>query len=266
MQDLSNKNIIHVKDENIEYIQFKKLLEYKEVKHAITLKPYDFCGIVNYEKTKDMVNKNYKNLCISLGLDENKMIRAKQTHTDNIKIVSKNEIGIFPENLDDVDGLITDEKNLVLSLVFADCIPLIFYDPIKKVISNVHSGWKGTTKKIGGKAANIMIECFGCNPKDIICCIGPSIGKCHFEVEENVFNIFKQKFQDIDLMKYVVQNNEKFYIDTVGINRLVLEKNGLLPENIIQSDICTVCNSKYTHSFRKDKEISGRMTAVIGLQ
>ena len=186
MQDLSNENIIHVKDENMEYIQFKKLLEYKELKHGITLKPYDFCGIANYEENKDMVDKNYKYLCKCLGLDENKIIRAKQTHTENIKKVSQNEIGIFPKSLDNVDGLITDEKGLVLSLVFADCIPLIFYDPIKKVISNIHSGWKGTVQRIGEKAAKKMMKDYGSNAKDIICCIGPSIGKCHFEVEVEV--------------------------------------------------------------------------------
>ena len=266
MQDLSNKNIIHIKEENIEYIQFKKLLEYKEVKHAITLKPYDFCGISNYEENKDMVNENYKNLCMSIGLNEDKIIRAKQTHTNNVKTVSQNDIGIFPKSLNDVDGLITNEKGLVLSLIFADCIPLIFYDPVKNVISNIHSGWKGTVQRIGEKGAKEMIQSYASNPKDIICCIGPSIGKCHFEVEEEVFNIFKQEFQDIDFMKYIVQNNRKYYIDTVGINRAILEKLGLLPENIIESEICTVCNSSYTHSFRADKEKSGRMTAVIGLK
>ena len=271
MQDLSNSNIIHVKDKNIEYIQFKKLLKYKEVKHAITLKPYDFYGIANYDKNKEEVNKNYKNLCMSIGVCKEKIIRAKQTHTDNIEIVSKNNIGIFPKSLDDVDGLITNEKELALSLVFADCIPLIFYDPVKKVISNVHSGWKGTCKKIGTKATRMMIKEFNCEAKDILCFVGPSIGKCHFEVDEDVYKTFKESFKDLDNFENMVskkidaEGKQKYYIDTVKINRCMLENIGLLPENIIESNICTVCNYNYIHSFRYDKEKSGRMTSVVSL-
>lgn len=266
MKDLSNKNIIHVKEGDIEYLQFKKLLEYEEVKHAITLKPTSFYGIVEYEKNKEKAKENYRSLCNNLGLDENKLIRPKQTHTDCVKIVTENDIGIFPQELDDVDGIVTDKMGLVLSLVYADCIPLLFYDPVKKVIANIHSGWKGTVQRIGKKAVEVMIEKYNSNPQDIICCIGPSIGKCHFEVEEDVYNIFKQKFQDIDFMKFVVKNSYKYYIDTVGINKYIFEEIGLLPENIIESNICSVCNSRYTHSFRVDKEKSGRMTAVIGLK
>jgi len=271
MQDLSNENIIHIKNEKMEYLQFRRLLQYKEVTHAITLKPFNFCSNVEYEANKDKVENNYKDLCNCLQIDKNKIIRAKQTHTDIIKCVTQDEIGIFPNKLDDVDGLITNERGLVLSLVFADCIPLIFYDPIKKVIANVHSGWKGTVQKIADKAIEKMINSYNCYAKDILCFIGPSIGKCHFEVEEDVFVIFKEAFKKMECFNEMVEKKKtkngevKYYIDTIAINRILLEKNGLLPENIIESNICTVCNSNYTHSFRADQNNSGRATCIISL-
>lgn len=271
MQDLSNEAVLHVKNGEAEYIQFRKLLEYKELKHAISLKPLNFFSNAEYENNKAEAMKHYQILCDCLELDVHQLIRPKQTHTDCIRIVSQKEVGVFPQELDDVDGMITSQKNLVLSLVFADCIPLLFFDPVEKVIANVHSGWKGTVQKIGKKAVNRMMQKYHCHPQNILCCIGPSIGKCHFEVGEEVFEIFKGAFKDLKSLfnmiqkRNDIQGEKKYNIDTVAINRAVLEEMGLLPENIIESNICTVCHSKITHSYRADKEMSGRATAIICL-
>ena len=90
------------------------------------------------------------------------------------------------------DGLITNKKDLILSTTNADCILLLFFDPVKKVIANTHSGWKGTLKRISVKTVKKMKEEYGCNASDIICCICPSIRKCHFEVEKDVKDLFEK--------------------------------------------------------------------------
>ena len=116
-----------------------------------------------------------------------------------------------------------------------------------------------------------MIDEFNCDPKDIICCIGPCIQKCHFEVEEDVMNMFKNEFTYTNRISEIIEQGknidgkQKYNIDTTLINKIILKEAGLVSENIIDSGICTVCNSDYFHSYRVDREKSGRNGAFIGM-
>ena len=256
MQDLSNENIVHIQKGNIEYLQFKRLLGYEEISHCITLKDLDFGNVNNYELMQEEVIKSYKLVCDDLELDYRNVVRPKQTHTDVIKRVDKkmnsNMPDIFPDYLENVDGVMTKEKSIVLSTTYADCIPLIFLDPINKVVANVHSGWKGTLKRIGQKAVRRLAEEYNCNPENLICCIGPAIQKCHFEVDKDVRDMFNKEFMI-----------NEFFIDTVQINRAMLQEAGLKEENIIDSGICTVCNNNLLHSYRGGNRSERRFTSLI---
>ena len=110
-----------------------------------------------------------------------------------------------------------------------------------------------------------MIKEVGCNSKDIICTIGPTIRKCHFEVEEDIKNKFVESFKNICKEKDFVEikNNGKYLLDTVYLNKKMMLEGGILEENIIDSNICTVCNSNLFHSYRAEKENAGRSTAII---
>ncbi|MCI9016064.1 MAG: peptidoglycan editing factor PgeF [Clostridia bacterium] len=274
--DLSNENIIHKKGEKLDYIQFRKLLEYPEITHAITLSTNHFSIFANEEvyKNKETLIKNYKNLAKELQIDYNKIIRPYQTHTDTIKIIEQEtkEIEIFPKELENVDGLITNKKNIFFSLGYADCIPILIYDKQKKVIANIHSGWKGTLKKIAPKAVKQMILKYNSKPEDILCFIGPSIRKCHFEVEQDVYEKFEKEIKrdNASLKEEVIIKNikssTKYNIDTVQINKDNLKQIGILEENIIDSKMCTVCNHTKIHSYRIEKEKAGRNTAIIGIK
>ena len=113
-----------------------------------------------------------------------------------------------------------------------------------------------------------MIKEFECNPKDIICCICPSIRKCHFEVEKDVKDMFENEFKDLENLNNIIEEkipNAKWNIDTVLINEMILEKQGLKKENIIDSGICSVCNSDLIHSYRVEKNGYGLNTALISL-
>lgn len=271
MKDLSNENIIHVKKDKIEYIQFRKLLQYKELVHCFTLKVYDFDigGNDTYKENKEQFINNYKNISNELDINYNNIIRPYQTHTDIVKSVYKKveEITIFPQELENVDGLLTNQKDIVFSLGYADCTPLFLYDPVKKVIGNIHSGWRGTLQKIGQKAVEKMIQEYECNPKDIICAIGPTIRKCHFEVDQDVKDLFYDEFKNYNQIHDIIQKDDKkYYIDTVSLNKLTLQEIGLKKQNIIDSKICTVCNSELIHSYRAKGNLAGRNTAIIGLK
>lgn len=278
--NLSNENIIHVKKGKNEYIQFRRLLEYKDLlTHA-----YSLGTNVNYrtstvkkeelpEEEYRRVEKNYEELCSSIDCDYINVVKTNQEHTDNVKIVNKKIKESKPDfNLkeyNNTDGLITNKKNLILSTTNADCILLLFFDPVKKVIANTHSGWKGTLQRISVKTVEKMIEEYGCNPSDIICCICPSIRKCHFEVRREVKDMFEKEFKDLESIAKIVEEkikNEKWNIDTILINKNLLENIGLKKENIIDSKICSVCHSDIIHSYRVEKEGYGLNTALIGLK
>lgn len=276
--DLSNKNVIHVKNNGIEYLQFRKLLEYSEdLVHAYTLGTdisYRTLTPKNEELPTEEFKRNlqnYKKICKELGVDYINLIRPNQFHTDEIKIV-KDKINVdYPDfnvkEYDKVDGLITSKKDKLLVTSNADCILLIFYDPVKKVIANIHSGWKGTLQEISVKVVKKMKNECNCNPQDIICCICPSIRKCHFEVDEQVKKMFWDKFKNLkEIDEIIEQKGDKWHIDTVLINKVILKQAGLKEENIIDSGICSVCNSGLIHSFRVEKENYGLEVAIVGLK
>ena len=270
MQDLTNDVVVHIKKNNIEYLQFRKLLEYPELIHCYTLSAnnFDVAGNDTMENRKEVVLNNYKKLATTLEIDYNHIIRPYQTHTNIVKKVDEipSKIQIFPKKYWEVDGLITDKKDITLSLGYADCTPLFLYDPVKKVIGNIHSGWKGTLQKIGKIAVSKMIEEYGSNPRDIICAIGPTIRKCHFEVDVDVQELFYNEFSYLNNIDDIItKKDSKYYIDTVLINKIILQEAGLKEENILDSKICTVCNSKIMHSYRIDKELAGRNTVIMGL-
>ena len=278
--DLSNENIIHVNKNGVQYIQFRKLLEYSDIiRHA-----YSLGTDVNFRTAKvnkqqlsrneyELAINSYKNLCNAIGSNYINTVKTNQNHTDTIKVANKKIKEDEPDfNLveySETDGIVTNKKSLILSTTNADCILLLLFDPIKKVIANVHSGWRGTLQRISIKAIEKMEKEYNCNPKDIICCICPSIRKCHFEVEKEVKDMFEEEFKSIieknDIITETV-TSKKWTIDTVLINQVILEEKGLKKENIIDSKICSVCNSNLVHSFRVEKEGYGLETAIIELK
>lgn len=256
----TNEDIIHVKKEDIEYLQFRKLLDYGIV-HAYVLKKYNRNYRVlndNYSEVMD----NYKYLFKCLNLDSCNLIRAKQIHSDIINVVD-NKISF--ESIEG-DALITREKGYILSTINADCILFLLYDKANHVIANVHSGWRGTLKRIIIKTINRMNDLYNTDPSNVICCICPCIHKCHFEVDEDVYILFKNEFKDMAIDKLISHKNNKWYIDTVGINKVLLERLGLIKDNIIDSNICSVCNSDYINSYRIQGIDTMEGTAIIYLQ
>ena len=282
MKDLSNENVVHINKDGVQYLQFRKLLEYGDViTHAYSI------GIdVNFRTAR--VNKqqlpeqefkkamqDYENLCNAINVDYKNVVKTNQEHTDNIAIANKKINQNFPDiNLEEysrTDGIITQKENLVLSTTNADCILLLFFDPVTKTIANTHSGWKGTLQRISVKTVEKMVNEFRCKSENIICCICPSIRKCHFEVDKDVKDLFEEEFKDLNISKNTdimekQKDKEKWNIDTVLINKIILKKAGLKTENIIDSGLCSVCNKDLIHSFRVEKQGYGLNTALISLK
>ena len=282
MKDLSNENIVHVNKNGVQYLQFRKLLEYSDViTHA-----YSIGTEVNFrtarankqqlpEQEFKKAMQDYEKLCNAIKVDYKNVVKTNQEHTDNIAIANKKINKNLPDvNLEEysrTDGIITQKENLVLSTTNADCILLLFFDPVTKTIANTHSGWKGTLKRISVKAVEKMVNELGCKPENISCCICPSIRKCHFEVDKDVKDLFEEEFKDLNISQNIdimekQKDKEKWNIDTVLINKIMLEKAGLKTENIIDSGLCSVCNKDLIHSFRVEKQGYGLNTALIALK
>lgn len=281
MKDLSNKNVIRINKNGVQYLQFRKLLEYKDIiTHAYSIGTdvnFRTARVNKQQLPENEFNKaiqDYKNLCNAINVDYKNIVKTNQEHTDNIAIANKKINQDFPDiNLEEyskTDGIVTNRPNLVLSTTNADCILLLFFDPVTKTIANTHSGWKGTLQRISVKTVEKMINEFNSKPEDIICCICSSIRKCHFEVDRDVKEMFENEFKDLNINKNIdimekQKDKEKWNIDTVLINRIILEKTGLKAENIIDSGLCSVCNKELIHSFRVEKEGYGLNTAIISL-
>ena len=278
MKDLSNENVIYQNKNGVEYLQFRRLLEYSDiVNHAYSIgvdrnfrtarANKESLPKEEYEKAL----KDYKELCDAINTDYIKVVKTNQNHTKNVKIIEKKIINDAPDfNLSEysnTDGLVTNKSDIILSTTNADCILLLFFDPVKKVIANVHSGWKGTLQRISVEAVKKMIDEYSCDPKDIICCICPSIRKCHFEVDKDVMEMFDKEFKDLNQIDEIIEQTDenKWNIDTVLINKIILKEAGLIENNIIDSGICSVCNCDKIHSFRVEKEGYGLATALIEL-
>lgn len=277
--DLSNENVIHIEKEGIQYLQFRKLLKYSDIithGYSLGIDKNFRTARANKQKLPEQeakkAIKDYENLGKCIDIKLNKMVKPNQAHTDKIQIVEKhileNEPDFNLEVYDKTDGLITNKKDIALATTNADCILLLFFDPVNKVIANVHSGWRGTIQRISVKTVQKMVNKFNCKPENIICCICPSIRKCHFEVENDVKEIFEKEFKDLkieqnnDIMEKQ-KDKEKWNIDTVLINKILLKQEGLKQENIIDSGICSVCNSDLIHSYRVEKQGYGLATALI---
>lgn len=258
MNKIEVNNIIINNKNGIEYLQFKKLMEYNNIVHCYTLK-HD----LNFKSTSPIKNQSIEKICSTLGIDRKEYVRANQDHTNNIQIV--NDIKISE---DDTDALITNKKNIALATTSADCISLLMFDYEKNVIAAVHSGWRGTVKKIARDVVEKMIEVYNCNASNIICCICPSIRKCHFEVDYDVKEIFAKTFNYEGIIEKGVirESKQKYNIDTVEINKRMIKEIGIKEENIIDSKLCTVCNSDKFHSYRKDRPNYGLNVAIIELK
>lgn len=277
------QNYYILDDGKTQLLKFKKLDEFKDkVELVYSLKTYNngFKYDLKENAVEDVRVKKFDKIAQSLNIDKRKIILPKQEHTDNIRIIEekdiidnkynfdeKDSLDIIDSNLvtnlfyklRDIDGLITNVKGAILATTFSDCTPLFFYDPIKNVIGNIHSGWGGTTKKIGAKAVDMLVNQMGCNPKNILCFIGPHIRKDHFLVNDDVKEIFENTFPDICKNYNVIEetnlHNEKwkqYRIDTTLINKIMLKEKGILEENIFDCNLCTVCNKDMFHSRRAE--------------
>jgi YfiH family protein len=204
---------------------------------------------LNFNKNTDEGKNNLYNLREWFQLED--IGYLNQTHSDIVHIFDK-------ENYDG-DGICTDKKGVAIGVFTADCVPILIYDKGKRVISAVHSGWKGTYKYIVINAVVKMVEEYGTKIEDLSIYIGPHNMECCYEVGEDLIEEFKK--QEI-YRNVAISNGKKISMKNCIISQL--KSLGIYEEQITSVDVCTYCNENFDlHSYRKQKENSGRMFSFV---
>ncbi len=213
-----------------------------------------------YGDTKDVLLNRREFLC-SLGVDPNALVCAKQVHGAVVKYVTQAQRGrgaLSAESaIEGTDALITDKKNLPLSIFSADCLSIFLFDPSNLSIGVIHAGWRSTRENIAVKTINLMTEKFKTKASHLYVGFGPALRNCCYEVGEE----FKGYFSD-----GVRENNGKLFLDLAAVNLKQLLELGVERARIHDTKICTCCRNKDYFSFRKEGNSCGRIASVIMLK
>lgn len=243
---------------------------------GVSKKPFDSLNMgFNTDDDREAVEENRRRAFLAVGAEDPVVVYPNQVHGAEVACVSEadayqarqknsnqdaEEFGII--RFAETDAAVTNAKNVILTSLHADCIPVWLYDPVHHVAGLAHAGWRGTRADIAAKTASEMHSEYGSQFSDIIAVIGPGIGKCCFEVGGEVYEEFASIADDIQ--DYSVDDgNGKFHLDLKGINARLLRKAGI--GRILLSDYCTCCEKNIFYSYRREAGNTGRMCAGICL-
>ncbi len=210
----------------------------------------------------DHIINNREILYDYLNADENTFVYANQVHEDIVLMIKPSHKGAGAKSsqtaIPGIDGMITHLQRIFLTIQTADCMSVFLYCPLKKVISLVHAGWKGTRLNIAGKAANLMRKKYSCIPERMIAYLGPCIGADKYQVGRE----FKKYFSP----EFLIERDRKFFFDLNKANYSNLVNAGLNAENIYTDNYCTYTNENLFYSYRRDGEKTGRMLSFFALE
>jgi YfiH family protein len=216
-------------------------------------------GLVGDHQAK--VEANRRRAFQALGIHPDTMYDVWQTHSAEIVITNTPR---SPETTHKrADIILTNNPDVTLFMRFADCVPILLFDPVRRVVGLVHSGWRGTVKRVPSVAVNAMIERYGCVSKDILAGLGPSIGVDHYEVGTDVLSFIEETLGD-ESLNVIIHKNGTHHLDLRKANQILLEQAGIQRMEI--ANICTACQINDWYSHRGEGGRTGRFGALITLQ
>lgn len=266
----------------MEYLTFPMLEETGVVTHMVSTRlggvSQGIYASMNYSYNRGddpaAVDENFRRTAALFQTTPDAFVCSDQTHTTKVRVVTKKDRGkgvTCRKDYTDVDGLITDVPGLILSTFYADCVPLLFVDPVRRAIGCSHSGWRGTVAEMGRVTVQKMEEVYGSCPGDIVAAIGPSICRDCYEVSADVAEQFEALF---DQSRYAfvqkdeilfAKENGKYQLDLWKANEAVLLGAGIRKENLSVTDICTCHNPDYLFSHRASQGRRGNFGAFLML-
>ncbi|WP_053366120.1 peptidoglycan editing factor PgeF [Bacillus sp. FJAT-27245] len=214
-----------------------------------------------------VVRKNRETIAGMAGFSLLDMVGAEQTHGTNIVKAGSHLKGrgaeAYSDSVRDTDGFYTNEPGILLSLCFADCVPLYFFDPGSRMVGIAHAGWKGTVNGIGPKMVDAW-RAEGIAPSDIFAAIGPSICKNCYIVDGRVIAFAEKILEHVEKKPYNQISAGHYSLDLQTMNKILLEKAGIPARNIAVTGLCSSCGNGSFFSHRRDKGKTGRMLGFIG--
>ena len=273
-----NRHVLEENTDYVPYLEYPMLKDTGIVRHGFSTRlggvseGYYASMNLSFDRgdRKEAVAENFRRIGEALGVRCEDMVLSRQTHTTNVRIVTDADRGkgiTRERDYTGVDGLVTNVPGICLVTSYADCVPLFFVDPVKKVIGLSHSGWRGTVGKIGRKTVELMHERFGSDPADILAAVGPSVCMDCYEVSSDVIEKFKEAFSENwwDQLFYEKPDG-KYQLDLWKANELIFLESGILPEHIAVTNVCTHCNSDILYSHRAAGDKRGNLCAFLALK
>jgi hypothetical protein len=205
------------------------------------------------------VLENRNRIFQSIGRPVSSMFDVWQIHSD-VVVCTEKPRGLNVET-QKADAIFTRNPELTLMMRFADCVPILIYDPVEMVVGIIHAGWQGTVNEIASKSIRMICATYGCKPDNIHALIGPSICPNHYEVRENVAREAKRVFQDDE--QIIIARGDHYFFDLRQANQEVLLRAGV--SNVHQTRLCTACDTESWYSHRAESGKTGRFAVVIAL-
>lgn len=273
-----NRHVLEENTDSVPYLEYPMLKNTRIVRHGFSTRlggvseGYYASMNLSFDRgdRKEAVAENFRRIGEALGVRCEDMVLSRQTHTTNVRIVTDADRGkgiTRERDYTDVDGLVTNVPGICLVTSYADCVPLFFVDPVKKVIGLSHSGWRGTVGKIGRKTVELMHERFGSDPADILAAVGPSVCMDCYEVSSDVIEKFKEAFPENCWEQLFYEKPDgKYQLDLWKANELIFLESGILPEHIAVTNVCTHCNSDILYSHRAAGDKRGNLCAFLALK
>jgi polyphenol oxidase len=219
----------------------------------------------NSSDNPDSVKENYRRFTTALCVDVRNAVLTHQTHQSRIRQVSQKDKGkglLIPRDYHSIDGLMTNEQEIVLMSFHADCLPLYLVDPVQRAVGLGHVGWRGTAENLAGKMVREMTKAYGTNPKNVMVGIGPSIHDCCFLIREDVKMLMTQNLP-FTAEQMLQVNKDQWSLSLQAVNRRLLWEAGVPDPQIFSSGVCTCCYHTLLFSHRKQGEKRGTMAALI---
>lgn len=273
-----NRHVLEENTDSVPYLEYPMLKNTRIVRHGFSTRlggvseGYYASMNLSFDRgdRKEAVAENFRRIGEALGVRCEDMVLSRQTHTTNVRIVTDADRGkgiTRERDYTDVDGLVTNVPGICLVTSYADCVPLFFVDPVKKVIGLSHSGWRGTVGKIGRKTVELMHERFGSDLADILAAVGPSVCMDCYEVSSDVIEKFKEAFPENCWEQLFYEKPDgKYQLDLWKANELIFLESGILPEHIAVTNVCTHCNSDILYSHRAAGDKRGNLCAFLALK
>ncbi|MCM1272797.1 MAG: peptidoglycan editing factor PgeF [Clostridium sp.] len=263
-------------DALVPVIKYKLFSEYSDMRHGFSTRmggtSHDHLATMNlsFSRGDDRENviANHKRFAAAVGYDWEKTVLSDQVHKTQIYKVTARDAGkgvTVESDIKETDALMTNERGIPLMTFYADCVPIFFYDPVKKVVALAHSGWKGTVAKISETVIQAMGEEYGSSTSDILCAIGPSICQACYEVSDDVIQEFMKTFGGASKNFFYGKENGKYQLNLHAACKHTLRLAGVPEDNIAMPDLCTCCNPNVLFSHRASHGMRGNLSAVIML-